>query len=119
MVMVVHTTTMVPQICGIMMPKKIWKPLAPSMRAASSVSSGTPRSAAERMTMAKPVWIQIRMTISRTEFQNGTVIHACGGKPSPVTIALSTPICSKSAAAVGVDELPDHRGADEARSPSA
>src|SRR5204863_4388177 len=24
------------------------------------------------------------------------VIHACGGKPSPVTIALSTPICSMS-----------------------
>ena len=59
MVIVVHTTTMVPQICGIMMSKKMRKPLAPSMRAASSVSSGTPRSAADRITMAKPVWIQI------------------------------------------------------------
>src|SRR5690606_19389179 len=55
MVMVVHTTTMVPQTWGIMMSKKMRKPLAPSMRAASSVSSGTPRRAADRITMANPV----------------------------------------------------------------
>ena len=59
--MVVQTTAMVPQICGIMIFQKIWNGLAPSMTAASIVSSGMPRSAADRMTMAKPVWIQIRI----------------------------------------------------------
>ena len=42
--------------------------------------------------MAKPVWIQIRMAISRMEFQNGMVSHASGGRPSDVTMALRTPI---------------------------
>ena len=37
-----------------------------------------PRSAADRITMAKPVWIQIRITIRKKLFQKGTVIQACG-----------------------------------------
>ena len=93
MVMVVHTTAIVPQICGTMIFQKIWNGLAPSMTAASSVSSGMPRSAADRITMAKPVWIQIRMTIRKKLFQNGREIHTCGSPPSPVTMAFRRPIC--------------------------
>ena len=54
MVMVVQTTTMVPAICGTLILKKIWKGFAPSRMAASMVSSGIPRRAADRITMAKP-----------------------------------------------------------------
>ncbi len=38
--------------------------MAPSSRAASMTSADTPLMAAESTTMAKPVWSQIRMTIS-------------------------------------------------------
>ena len=64
------------------------------MTAASMVSSGMPRSAADRMTMAKPVWIQIRMTIRKKLFQNGMVIQASGEPPNQTTSAFRMPICS-------------------------
>ncbi len=54
MVIVVQTTTMVPMICGTLILKKIWNGPAPSRIAASIVSSGMPRRAADRITMAKP-----------------------------------------------------------------
>ena len=41
------------------------------MIAASMVSSGMPRSAADRITMAKPVWIQTSTAIRKKLFQNG------------------------------------------------
>ncbi len=78
MVMVVQTTTMVDMICGTLILKKIWNGLAPSMIAASTVSSGMPRSAADRITMAKPVWIQISTTIRKKLFQNSIVSQVCG-----------------------------------------
>ena len=65
-------------ICGTLILKKIWNGLAPSMIAASIVSSGMPRSAADRITMAKPVWIQISTTIRKKLFQNGSVSQFCG-----------------------------------------
>ncbi len=110
---------MVPQICGIMMSKKMRKSLAPSMRAASSVSSGMPRSAADRITMAKPVWIQIRITISRNEFQDRDreprlrlEAEADGNRVQHADLLDIGP-------AIGVDELPDHRARRRTRSPSA
>ncbi len=33
--------------------------------------------------MAKPVWIQIRITIRKKLFQNGTAIQACGCAAEP------------------------------------
>jgi hypothetical protein len=76
--MVVQTTTMVLMICGTLILKKIWNGLAPSITAASMVSSGMPRRAADRITMAKPVWIQTSTTIRKIEFQNGMVSQVCG-----------------------------------------
>ena len=84
MVIVVQTTTMVDMICGILILKKIWNGLAPSMIAASTVSSGIPRKAAERITMAKPVWIQISTAIRKKLFQNGICNHCCGVSPPNV-----------------------------------
>ncbi len=75
--------------------QKICQPLAPSMTAASMVSSGMPRSAADRMTIAKPVWIQIRMTIRKKLFQKGTDDpHLRRRRRSSWTIAFSRPICT-------------------------
>jgi len=91
-VIVVHTTAIVPQIWGIMMNRKSCQPLAPSMTAASIVSSGMPRSAAERITIAKPVWIQTRITIRKKLFQKGRVIHASGEPPKACTMAFKRPI---------------------------
>ena len=65
-------------ICGTLIRKKIWNGLAPSTIAASMVSSGMPRSAADRITMANPVWIQISTTIRKKLFQNGIVSQVCG-----------------------------------------
>ena len=47
-----------------MMPRKTCHSVAPSTRAASSSSGLMPLSAAEMMTMAKPVHIQAMTTIS-------------------------------------------------------
>ena len=49
---------------GTMILKNSWRSVAPSSRAASVISAGTPLMAADRTTIAKPVWSQMRMTIS-------------------------------------------------------
>ena len=61
---VVTTTPMVGAICGSVTRQKICDSVAPSILAASVSSVGTALIADERMTMAKPVWIQMRITIS-------------------------------------------------------
>ena len=61
---VVTTTPMVGAICGMVTLQNTWLSVAPSMRAASVSSLGTPLIAEEKITMAKPVWIQISTTIS-------------------------------------------------------
>ena len=43
--------------------------------------------------MAKPVWIQIRMTIRKKLFQNGSDIQTCGWPPKCWMMALRMPIC--------------------------
>ena len=65
MAMVVETARIEPLMIGTITRKKIWRSLAPSSRAASSTSADTPLIAADRTTMAKPVWSQMKITISR------------------------------------------------------
>jgi hypothetical protein len=55
---------MVPRIMGTTTLKKVWRSFAPSSRAASRTSTGTPLMAAERTTIAKPVCSQMKMVIS-------------------------------------------------------
>ena len=68
--------------------------MAPSIRAASMISSGMDFIAAASTTIANPVWIQIMMTISR-KVLIGLVSSQCGGcfHPSLMTISLSRPTC--------------------------
>ena len=54
MAMVVVTVTIEPRISGMITPKKIWRSLAPSRRAASRTSTETPLIAADRTTIAPP-----------------------------------------------------------------
>ena len=68
--------------------------LAPSTRAASRMSAGMPFSAAERITMQKPVHIQTSTTISAKLLmprvdQPGLRLAA----PERVRMALSRPVC--------------------------
>ena len=61
---VVATVMIEPRIIGTITLKNSWRSLAPSSLAASMISVDTPLIAAENTTMAKPVWSQIRITIS-------------------------------------------------------
>ena len=97
MVIVVQTTRIVPMIWGTMILRKTWISFAPSILAASRVSSGTPRRAALKITIANPVWIQMRMIIRKKLFQKGIVIQASGSPPKNITNAFRLPICSESA----------------------
>ena len=74
--------------------QKICSSLAPSMRAASMVSSGTPLMAELSSTMAKPTCSQMRMTMSRIELSFAVEIasHVCGSPPRPTQMALSRPV---------------------------
>src|SRR4051794_11983826 len=68
MTMYVVTTTTVGVMLGTMMRRNTWNSDAPSMRAASMISSGIALIAADNTTMAKPVWIQTMITISSRLF---------------------------------------------------
>ena len=65
MIIVVVTTAIVGASSGRVMPRNTWRSVAPSTRAASSSSGLMPLSAADRMTIAKPVHIQAITTTSR------------------------------------------------------
>ena len=83
--------------------------------AASTVSSGIPRSAADRMTMANPVWIQIRMNIRKKLFQNGKVIQVMRARSPPqpdVDCVQNTDLVGARGARL-VNQFPDHRCAYE------
>src|SRR5690606_40562238 len=60
---VVHTTTMVDLIVGTVILENTFHSDAPSIRAASISSIGTPLIADDRITIENPVCNQIRMTI--------------------------------------------------------
>ena len=92
---VMKTVMSVPRICGTITFMKIWNSLAPSIRAASRVSSGTDLIADDSKTIANPVCSQIRMTISSMSLKLNCDCwsHGTGTWPSFVMIALSRPIC--------------------------
>ncbi|MNL62671.1 hypothetical protein D3C87_1867130 [compost metagenome] len=81
-IIVVVTVRIVAEMNGIIMPKKIFTSPAPSTRAASRISSGTPLIAAEKITIAKPVCIQIKITMRKKLFQGCSIlVQACGSPP--------------------------------------
>ena len=88
------TVMMVPLICGMTTRQKICHSVAPSIRAASRVSSGTPLIAEDSRIIAKPTCSQIRITISRNEFSRAVEIcsQACRSPPSVSHTALSRPV---------------------------
>ena len=88
---VVATVMIDPRISGTITPKKIWRSLAPSRRAASRTSTDTPLIAADSTTMAKPVWSQIMIRISAGMLIGKVVDHGMGFWPKAVQIALSRP----------------------------
>ncbi len=66
-----------------MIPRKTCHSFAPSTRAASSSSALMPLSAAEMMTMQKPVHIQAITTISRIVLKLKSWICSHGDRPEP------------------------------------
>ncbi len=97
MINVVATTVMVGRIIGIITCQKSCHSLAPSTRAASSTSPGSPFSAADRMVMLKPVHSQIPTIIRAKLLIGWLLMKATGWAPTPVIAALSTPICASLA----------------------
>ena len=91
--MVVATVMIEPRIIGTITRTKIWRSLAPSSRAASMISPDTPLIAADRTTIAKPVWSQTRIRISQKMLIGLVCSHGIGSPPRPTTIALNRPIC--------------------------
>src|SRR5665811_2348711 len=75
MAMVVATVMIEPRITGTITRKKTWRSEAPSSRAASMISPDTPLMAADRTTMAKPVWSQTMITISAKTLIGLVVTH--------------------------------------------
>src|SRR3954462_10988138 len=63
MTMYVVTTTIVGRMLGTVIRRKTWNSVAPSIRAASMISSGMALIADDRMTIANPVWTQIMITM--------------------------------------------------------
>ena len=93
---VTKTVMIVPLICGTTTRKKICRSPAPSIRAASSVSTGTPLIAAESSTIAKPICAHSSITISSRllRWNWSCCSHGIGLPPRSTTIAFCRPICS-------------------------
>jgi hypothetical protein len=77
---------------GTMIRRKTWNSEAPSIRAASMISSGIDLIAAESTTMAKPVWIQTMITIRSRLFHGCSSSHFTGSWPRPIMIPFSRPM---------------------------
>ena len=98
-----------------MIPRKTCHSLAPSTRAASSSSVLMPLRPADRMTIAKPVHIQMPMKISAKLLSRlAPASSAIGPSPTSPMSALSVPICGRLGSLVLVHELPDDPGGHEA-----
>src|SRR5512142_792022 len=89
MTMVVMTTMMVGMMMGTITSQNTDHSVAPSMRAASRISSGTDLMEAERIVMQKPVQIQMPTTISTAVLRPGVEMNAIGCAPKEVRIAFS------------------------------
>ena len=68
MLIVVSTTIRDGRMLGTVMCRNICQAPTPSRRAASTMSSGMARIAAERTVIAKPAWTQTMMTIRKNVF---------------------------------------------------
>ena len=75
-----------------MIRRKTWNSEAPSIRAASMISSGTALMAADNTTMAKPVCIQTMITMRKRLFQGWSSSHFTGSPPSPSMTPFSRPM---------------------------
>lgn len=92
MATVVTTTTIAERMPGTVTLRKRCQAFAPSSSAASFCSGGTALIAAERMTIARPVWLQMNTTMSKRLFTSGvTASHDTGSPPKSVTIAFRMP----------------------------
>src|SRR3954452_25389831 len=85
---VVVTVMIEPRMSGRITLKEICRSLAPSRRAASWTSTETPLLAAEKTTIARLVWSQIRMIISAGMLKGKVVGQAIGWLPNAVQMAL-------------------------------
>src|SRR6476660_3469480 len=74
----VTTTPMVGPICGNVIFQNTCESVAPSTFAASISSVGTPLIAAERITMANPVWTQISTTINHMLLNGPSWMNSTG-----------------------------------------
>ena len=115
MAMVVATVIMEPQIEGTMIRKNVWVSVAPSIRAASVSSSGTPLIAAERTTMANPTWSQIMITIMAKVLESPGACDEDHRFPSPRAwmMALSNAHLRLPGRPPGVHVAPDDGSADK------
>ena len=94
MTIVVDTTTRVGTRSGNTMPRNTCHSVAPSIRAASISSGLIPLSAAEMMTMAKPVHIHAMTMISMKVFtlKDWTWSHGTGPRPPTPMTAFRVPV---------------------------
>ena len=92
MTMVVATTAIVGMSSGRVIRRNTWSSVAPSTRAASSSSALMPLSAADRMTMQKPVQIQAATTINATVLSGASMSHGTGATPTLPSRPLRVPV---------------------------
>ena len=77
---------------GTTIRQKTWNSFAPSIRAASMISSGIDLMAADSTTMANPTWIQIMITMSSRLFHGRSDSHGTGFLPNAIMIPFSSPM---------------------------
>ena len=88
---VVTTTPTVGRICGSVTRQNTCDSVAPSIRAASVSSVGTALIAEEKMTMAKPVWIQMRITISHMLLNGVSLRNSMVSEHVPAVLGRAEP----------------------------
>src|SRR4051794_4693330 len=86
-----RTTTSVGRMVGMVMLRNSRIPVAPSILAASMMSSGTALIAADRTVIANPAWIHTITMIIAMVLIGYLINQFCGVPPSALTIALTLP----------------------------
>jgi hypothetical protein len=100
MVMVVQTTAMVPQICGTMILKKIWRAVGAVEHGRLDGFFGDAAQGGRQDHHGKAGLDPDQDDHQEEVVPEGQVIHACGSPPNHATMALRMPIWS----------LPSRRG---------
>src|SRR6266487_1786778 len=85
------TAVSVGRIAGTVTRRNDCQAFAPSIFAASVSSAGTPLIAADRMTVAKPAWIQIITTMIRKVFEGVLIGKFSGPRPTSESNWLTRP----------------------------